>query len=89
MKKTRKTRDLANEAKQAAARLAEIEALREEAIREEREAIEGLQAQIDGLCGEDYFCGVILTHQDLLQIIGLALENNENIRIPYKLYNTD
>jgi len=89
MKKNRKTRELADEAKQAAARLAEIEALREVAIREEREAIEGLQAQIDGLCGEDYFCGVILTHQDLLQIIGLALDDNSNIRIPYKLYNTD
>jgi hypothetical protein len=89
MKKTRKTRELVEEAKQAAARLAEIEALREEAIREEREAMESIKGQIDGLCGEDYFCGVILTHQDLLQIIGLALDNNENIRIPYKLYNTD
>lgn len=35
---------------------------------------------------EDLFCGVILTPQDVLQIVEMAMSVKENIKIPFKLY---
>ena len=39
------------------------------------------------LCKETgYFCGVVLTKQDLLTVIDMAIETKDNIRIPFRLY---
>ena len=34
----------------------------------------------------EMFCGIILTPQDVLQIVEMAISVKENIKIPFKLY---
>jgi DNA repair exonuclease SbcCD ATPase subunit len=94
MKKLRKTKTVEKElekarqeAEAAAERLAEVQALQEAAEKEEQEQMEATERAINELCEDMYFCGIILTHEDVLTIVNLAMENRENIRIPFKLYN--
>lgn len=71
-------------------RLKEIEATVAAAEAEEKETLEFVQHSIDTLCTEHtLFCGVRLTHEDLINILSLALTTPETIEIPYKLYFTD
>ncbi len=35
----------------------------------------------------DFFVGVILTHNDILAVVDLAMKSKEAIKIPYRLYN--
>lgn len=54
---------------------------------EELELYENTMAYINKLCKETgYFCGVVLTKQDLLTVIDMAIETKDNIRIPFRLY---
>lgn len=58
---------------------------------QEREETERLKAEeeIKNVCGEKYFCGVIVTKQDILNLIDIMLKTGENISIPFKLYFND
>lgn len=54
---------------------------------EELELYENTMTHINKLCKETgYFCGVVLTKQDLLTVIDMAIETKDNIRIPFRLY---
>ena len=54
---------------------------------EELELYENTMAHINKLCKETgYFCGVVLTKQDLLTVVDMAIETKENVKIPFRLY---
>jgi hypothetical protein len=47
--------------------------------------MEDVKNTIDTLCEEhEYYCGVILNHEALLEVIKLALNTGESIKIPYR-----
>lgn len=75
-----------------AAKELELEQNRLEAERveqEEKANIETTKQTISKLCTEqNYFCGVIITTDDLLMLVKLSIENKgENISIPFNIYN--
>lgn len=66
---------------------AEIERLAQEAEQEEKNLLETTTNQITELSeNSGLFCGVILSKQDLVAIIELALRTNEAVKIPFRLY---
>lgn len=91
---TRKTKSIKSEYEQHAqevlrqqARLKEIEELHRLAVEEEKAQFEQLVSDIDEMCaGQGMFCGVILTPEDLANIVKLAIETKEPIKIKYNLY---
>ncbi len=48
--------------------------------------VEDTRGQIDALCRDQYFCGVILTPRDIISVVALALESRENVMISFNLY---
>lgn len=71
-------------------RLEEVNQLLEEALAEEKEKEETLSATLTDLCEEQgYFCGVVLTPEDVATVVALAIQSKENIRIPFRLYSKD
>lgn len=60
---------------------AEQEQLAEARLLEETE--KKIQEIVDA---EDLYCGIILTPQDILSIVEMAMVVKENIKIPFKLY---
>ena len=53
----------------------------------EQELLNETTEKINVICKEaEYFCGVVLTKQDLLTVIDMAIETKDNIRIPFRLY---
>ncbi len=82
--------DKTKEINDAAAALNKLEEERKLAIEEEAKSIEELKQNIDDLCKEkDVFCGIILTLDDITNIIKLAVQTQENIKIPYNIYNNN
>lgn len=68
-------------------RIDDAEEVAKIAEEEELELYENTMAHINKLCKETgYFCGVVLTKQDLLTVIDMAIETKDNIRIPFRLY---
>jgi len=78
---------LEEEAEKAAKRLREIEATLLAAEEEEKQMVARTETTIDEACkAAGMFCGVTLTKDDLLNVIKLAIETGQNVKIPYKLY---
>lgn len=72
---------------EAADRLAKAEENLKTAIEEEQKMVSDLENQINEMLSEnDLFCGVVLTHDDILNIVDMAIKMKENIKIPFKLY---
>jgi hypothetical protein len=71
----------------------QIEAAEEEerkAKEEEEKLYKDTVEGIDKLADKgDFFVGVILTHNDILAVIDLAMKSKEAIKIPYRLYNKE
>ncbi len=71
----------------------QIEAAEEEerkAKEEEEKLYKDTVSGIDKLADKgDFFVGVILTHNDILAVIDLAMKSKEAIKIPYRLYNKE
>ncbi len=71
----------------------QIEAAEEEerkAKEEEEKLYKDTVEGIDVLAEKgDFFVGVILTHNDILAVIDLAMKSKEAIKIPYRLYNKE
>ncbi len=71
----------------------QIEAAEEEELRERKEQemlYKDTVSGIDELADKgDFFVGVILTHNDILAVIDLAIKSKEAIKIPYRLYNKE
>jgi hypothetical protein len=83
----RKLKTINQEKLEAQKRLGEIERLELEAQQEEINIVETVTNNINAVCKDNnLFCGVILTHEDLISVIQLALKSGEQIKIPFRLY---
>ena len=75
------------EAERATERLSKVEEDLKTAIEEEDAMVTDLENRINEMCSEkDIFCGVVLSHDDILNIVDMAIKIKENIKIPFKLY---
>jgi hypothetical protein len=87
---SRKVKEVKEEAAKALARLREIEELQQLAEKEDAVLLENTEQAIKNLCTEPgVFCGVILTPEDLTNVISLAIRTGQNVKIPFKLYFND
>jgi hypothetical protein len=83
----RKLKVVYNEKKQLLEKVAELERLQAEAEAEEKQKIEDATASIEMIAsGIEMFCGVILSQQDIVAVVDLALKTGEPVKIPFKLY---
>jgi hypothetical protein len=83
----RKVKTLADETRKQVEKLKEIEELLKLAQQEETEKIETVTGQINELCEENnLYCGVVLTIDDLMAVIKLAIMSKENVKIPFRIY---
>ena len=83
----RKVIAINDEVKKAQEKLAEVERLKQEADLEEKGLLEKAEADIKGIADENnLFCGIILSHDDLIAVLQLALKTGEAVRIPFRLY---
>lgn len=86
----KKRKNILSEMEEAKKRLEEIERLAKEEEDESIKLLENTSKQIEDIAKEkELFCGVVLTKDDILQIVSLAMDTNENITIPFKLYFKD
>ena len=86
----RKSKLVKQEAEKLVAKLKEIEVLAAEADMEESAKMEVARHTIDSVCEKDnIFCGVILSREDIMNIISLAIETQESVKIPFNLYFND
>lgn len=75
------------EAERATERLSKVEEDLKTAIEEEHAMVADIENRINEICSEkDIFCGVVLSHDDILNIVDMAIKMKENIKIPFKLY---
>ncbi|HCY39948.1 MAG TPA: hypothetical protein DHV48_01080 [Prolixibacteraceae bacterium] len=66
----------------------EVERAEKQLEHESLQKTETLKESIDALSAQnDVFCGVILSHADLLSVLKVALETGESIKIKYNIYN--
>jgi DNA anti-recombination protein RmuC len=73
--------------KEATERLNKAEEDLKTAIEEEHAMVADIENRINEICSEkDIFCGVVLSHDDILNIVDMAIKMKENIKIPFKLY---
>ena len=83
----RKSKKVREAAEEQAKRLQEMKELLEQAEQEENQLLEDAENSINKVTEKNnMFCGVILSYEDLLAVLRLALETKENIKIPFKLY---
>jgi predicted transcriptional regulator len=85
---TRKSKVIKDDLLKKQQLIEETERLLQEAEKEEVTKLEKLKEGIDKMVdSEGLFCGVILTHNDLISVIQLALETKDKtISIPFRLY---
>jgi hypothetical protein len=83
----RKIKVLTEEAKKQVEKLKETEELIKLARQEELDKLESITKQIQEICVKnDVFCGVIITIEDLLSIIRIAVESKEAVHVPFRIY---
>lgn len=83
----RKRKVIAEEKVRAAQKLNELQKLEEEAQKEEEELLDNTRKKIEAISeNAGFFCGVILTPDDLGNVVALAAKTGENVRIPFRLY---
>jgi hypothetical protein len=88
--KKRKSIDKVNAFKKAKEELDIIELEAKKELELEQKLLEDTEAQIKSICEEkELFCGIILTQEDIVEIVKLALRTNENITIPFRVYFKD
>ena len=86
----KKRKEILSEMEEARKRLEEIEKLAKEEENESIKLLEDTNTQIENIIKErDLFCGVVLTKEDVIQIVSLIIDTKENITIPFKLYFKD
>ena len=87
MARTRKSKEKATVAEQMKKQLDRVQAEFEQELEAEKRLLLETEEKIKKVAeDESLFCGIILTVDDILQIIKLAIEQKENIKIPFKLY---
>ena len=83
----RKVKVVYDEREKALKKVEELEQLAKEAEAEEKAMIENAEKQIQTVADSvNMFCGVILSRQDIVAVIDLALKSGESVKIPFKLY---
>ena len=83
----RKSKELIKEKQEALKRLKEVEELEALSLKEDADRLENVTNEITKVCEKnDMFCGVILTQQDILEIIKVAMDSKQNVSIPFKVY---
>lgn len=83
----RKSKKVREAAEDTARRLQEMNELLVLAEQEEKQLLDDTEKSINEIAVKNnLFCGVILTHEDLISVLRLALQTNESIKIPFKLY---
>jgi len=86
----RKSKMVKKETEKQAKKLLEMQKLLEKSEQEEKKLLDETEGTINELLkNNNIFCGVILTHDDLINVLRLALETKENIKIPFRLYYND
>jgi hypothetical protein len=76
--------------KEVELRFLEVQELLKLSQEEEIQTLANTETSIKDISASiNAFCGVILTHQDVLNIVSIAMETSDNIRIPFKLYYND
>lgn len=80
-----------NIAKQKFTKLKEVEQILEEAKKEEAEHIQTIKDKINSILKEEnLFCGVILTPDDIISVVKVAMGNKgEDVQISYNLWYND
>lgn len=85
--KPRRSKEKKNVAEAMRKQLERIEAEAQQELESEIRLLEEKTNEINTLCAEEeLFCGIIITPDDVLQIIKIAIETKENIKIPFRLY---
>ena len=65
----------------------DIEHQLQKAEEDEKAKLEEAERQITTITeANDMFCGVILSHKDIVNLVELAMTTTDSIRIPFKLY---
>jgi DNA-binding protein H-NS len=83
----RKKKEITEEKIKAAQKLQELQKLEEDAAAEEEKLLEDTREAIETTAkNAGMFCGVILTPEDLGNVVALAAKSGENVRIPFRLY---
>lgn len=76
-------------AEEIAALETKVNDLKQEAEQIDQKRLNDLQElndHIESRYGAEYFCGVVITPQDLLTITQIMLNSKENVQIPINLY---
>ena len=84
---SRKSKEISKDLQSQLSKLKEIEELLERANKEEESLTQNATDQINQICSSGgFFCGVVLTKEDLFKIISIMIDTKENIKIPFNLY---
>ncbi|MCX6223157.1 MAG: hypothetical protein NTV01_00125 [Bacteroidia bacterium] len=75
---------------QALANVQELENAEKQAEEDEQAFVEQTGDQIRKLCEDNrFFCGIILSPQDLVNIMQVMMSSRENVKINFALYSID
>lgn len=84
----RKSKEITEKLDEAKSKFEELVELQKQAEKEEIDIIEKTTSEISKIADEkNMFCGVVLSKQDIISIVDLALKSGgESVKIPFKLY---
>lgn len=86
----RKSKTIKKEHEDLLAKTKEVEELLTLSIEEETKKVNDTKEAIDTVLKDTgLFCGIILTPQDVFEIIRLMIQTQENVKIGYNLYFED
>ena len=86
----RKSKEVKIQLQEVRSKVTEFEALAALAEKEDQDKLLSVAEHINAKCeASGIFCGIILTPADIINILSLALQSHENIKIPFSLYFND
>lgn len=86
----RKSNVVKKESEQLLEKYNETQELLKIAEEEENEKLKRVEEKIKKICEEEeVYCGLILDHDLLLNIIKFALESKTNVNIPFRIYHKE
>lgn len=87
---TRKSKKIASDVNELIEKVKQTEELLKEFEKEELNQVEDIRNKINEIAESGgLFCGIILTVEDIMNIIKIAMESKEQIKIPFQLYYND
>ena len=86
----RKSKEVKIQLQEVRSKVTEFEALAALAEKEDQDKLLSVSDHINGICeSSGIFCGIILTPADIINILSLALQSHDTIKIPFSLYFND